>query len=267
MPIDPHINLSELAELEHLAQACTDSIARCLEPGMSEEAAASLMRQWLRQHGVDDALHRPLAWFGERTHLAVQPTPSARTRLRPAYFPTSSKLQTGQAFTLYCAPRSGDLVAEAMHCNSLGSHPAYQQLQLKVAHLKALLLQAINQQQSLAELNRLMQQLALAQSTRLGQNGIGGDWIRPYSSRPDLGQNHQGLLEKVVDFTGNQAPAHLPTSLVDAAIDAPLAPGLWVIQPWLDNGQLGAGMRSLLYIAPQGKAAWLNLSHTHTKAA
>nr|UVT38071.1 hypothetical protein MERC5_00033 [uncultured bacterium] len=267
MPIDPCLNLTDLAELERLAQRCTDSIAQCLEPGMTEEAVASLMRQWLRQHGVSDALHRPLAWFGERTRLPALPSRPSLTRLRPVYFPTSAKLEAGQAFTLYCAPRAGELVAEAVRCGSLGSHPGYQQLQLKVAHIKALLLQAVNQQQSLTELTQLMEQLAQAQNASLCQSGIGGSWIRPYSSSPELGQNHQGLMEKVVDLTGNQAPAHLPDSPLHLSTDAPLTPGLWIIQPWLDSGSLGAGMRALLYIAPQGKACWLNLPHTQTKAA
>lgn len=267
MPIDPVINLSDLAELERLAQRCTDSIARCLEPGMSEENAASLMRQWLRQHGVDDALHRPLAWFGERTRLPAHAARASLTRLRPSHFPSHAKLESGQAFTLYCAPRAGELVAEAMHCGSMGSHPAYQQLQLKVAHLKALLLQAVNQQQSLADLTQLVEQLAQAQGTHLCQQGIGGNWIRPYSATPELGQQHQGLMEKVVDLTGNQAPAHLPAATCPQAPEQALSPGLWVIQPWLDNGKLGAGLRALLYIAPQGKACWLNLPLTQTKAA
>lgn len=260
------VNLSELNALEQLAQACTHAIAQCLEPGMSEDTAASLMHQWLHEHGCEQSGHRCLAWFGERTHQASLVSPSARARLRPAHFPTHTRLEAGAAFTLYCAPKTPQLMAESLYCDSAGLNPAYQQLRFKVGHLKHLLIRAINAGQTLEELTQLMQQLAQAQGTQLCLQGATGGWIRPYSHSPNTGNPHHGLLEKVVDLTGNQAPAHLPAADTSLAVDSRLTTGLWVIQPWLDDGYQAAGLRELLYIGHDGRASWLG-AHPQKQAA
>jgi hypothetical protein len=269
---NPSINLTHLAKLELTAQHCTRQIARCLEPGMTEETVASLMRQWLHQHGCNDAMHRPLAWFGDRLSVISRPPRPSLSRLRPPHFPSSSRLEKGQPFALYCAPRLGELVAESLHCGSMGPSTDYQQLLSRAAHIEALLLRAINQSHTLAELTDLVRQLAQLQDLQLCQNGLGGDWIRSYSPVPDLGQHHKGLMEKVVEFTGNHAPAHLPKATLPAPQDAPLAHGLWIVQLWFtppfgEAGSQAAGMRRLLYITPQSKACWLNLTQTRTQAA
>ncbi len=263
------INIHQLAELEMLAQQCTQSIAACLQPGMSEETAASLMRQWLHEHGLESTLHRPLAWFGERTASAMLPQKNSLAHLRPNYFPTQTKLQEGQPFVLYCALRSGDQVevAESFHCNSLDTHHGYQQLCLKLSHLKTLVMRAINEQQTLRELNELVAHLAQTQGVNLQQQAISDDWVRPYSDQPNMGQTHRGLVHKVVSFTGNNAPAHLPSAAIEQAFDEPLGAGIWVVQPWILSGNLGAGSRDLLYIDEQGQASWLTDIHQQTQAA
>lgn len=260
-------NLDALARLEQLARHCARNIAASLEPGMTEETAASLLRQGLRQHGVTDLPHRPLAWFGDRTRLAGAPANSGFASLRPGYFPGERKLEQRHPFALYCAVRKDGLVAEAFHCDSLGTHPGYQQLLAKTGHLKTLLLHAVNQRQPLGALTHLAHQLAQAQGLVLCDGGIAGTWLRPYHAQPESGFLQQGLLGKVVELTGNQAPAHLPDTAMSQPADLPLAPGLWVVQPWLDDGHLGAGLRSLLYISAHGKAGWLNPAFFQTRAA
>lgn len=260
------VNLSELNALEQLAQACTHAIAQCLEPGMSEETAASLMRQWLHEHGCEHSGHRCLAWFGDRTHQASTMPAGVGTRLRPAHFPTRKRLEAGAAFALYCAPKTSQLLAESLYCDSAGLNPCYQQLRFQVGHLKHLLIRAINAGQTLDELTRLMQQLAQAQGTQLCLQGATGGWIRPYRYAPNTGTPHHGLLEKVVDLTGNQAPAHLPAADTSLAGSLSLTTGLWIIQPWLDDGYQAAGLRELLYIGADGRASWLG-THPQKQAA
>lgn len=260
-------NLDTLARLEQLAQRCTESIGNHLEAGMTEMAAASLMRQWLRQQGVTDLPHRPLAWFGERTHLSTSTATRPVTSLRPAHFPTSKKLEFSQPFALYCSLRQDNLMAEAVYCDHFGTHPGYQQLLYRTDHLKTSLLHAINRRRTLGELTQLLQRLTCTQGVELCQNSVVGNWIRPYHAAPDMGQYQQGLLGKIAQLTGSQAPAHLPAVVLSQSQNLPLASGLWVIQPWLHSGHLGAGLRSLLYIPPHGSAVWLNSPYTAIKAA
>lgn len=250
------VNLSELCELEQLAKACTHAIAQRLEPGMSEATAASLMRQWLHQHGSEQSTHRCLAWFGNRTHLASKAHPT-RASLRPAYFPTQTRLEEGATFSLYCAPKTTQLLAESLYCDSYGLNPSYQQLCFKVGHLKHLLIRAINAEHTLSELTLLMQQLAQAQGTLLCLQGTAGGWMRPYSYIPNSDSQQHDPLEKVVTLTANQTPAYRRGADSTLAGNRRPATGLWVIQPWLDDGFQAAGWRELLYIGNDGRASWL----------
>lgn len=256
-------DLTQLAELEQLARECTQRIAACLEPGMTEETVASLMRQWLHQHQCDASVHRPLAWFGNRSNLKA----GKKLAVRPSYFPTDKRLKEGQSVVLYCAPRRGELVAESIKCISFGSNLAYRQLTLQLAHLKPLLLRAINQQQTVAELTHLVRQLASTQGASLEDTTISGHWLRPFTSQPDLGTGDTGILHKVVELAGSKAPHHLPASADMPAQDNPLSPGLWVLQPWLNCNSAGAGFRQLVYINSQGQAEWLTHSTSQIQAA
>lgn len=262
------INLSELAELEQLARKCTLIISRSLQPGMTEEAAVDLMEQWLRQHGIKQQTHQPLAWFGSRLKLASHPPHNLSLWSKPEYLPSATRLEKNQAFALYCAPRIGNQIAESLHCDNVGTSPTCQQINLQLAHIKRLLLQGINQRKSVAELTYLIRQLATAQGATLSQNGLGGNWVRPYTEQPDIGTiNDTGLFERVISLKTEKTPRHLPTSNTALHASKPLPSGLWIIQPWLDNGQLAAGMRRLLYIKPSGKATWLNSYCKQSEAA
>lgn len=254
--------INDLEKIEQLAQQCTRAISASLQPGMSEQDAASLMREWLKQQGVTEHLHRPLAWFGQRTALSDRSGWLQRPGIRPEYFPSNTSLRDGMAVALYCAPHHQGVAAESLHCTTVGINPTYQSLLNDVDQLRDRLAAAIGADQSIDFLQGLMQRFAAGRQLRLRhQQQPLVDWLRPYSISPDLGYADKRIVDKLVGLTGNPLPAHLPTSQIPICRHSPLATGLWVIQPWLVREHRGAGFRALLNISDHNgdrQAQWLN---------
>lgn len=254
--------INALTDIERLARQCTQAIAGSLQLGMSEQDAASLMREWLKQQGVTTHLHRPLAWFGQRTALSGRSGWLPRPGIRPEYFPSSTPLRNGMAVALYCAPQHQGVAAESMHCSTAGVNPHYQGLLVDNDALRERLLNAIEAGQSVESLEGLMLRFAAGHRLRLRhQQQPLVDWLRPYSISPDIGYADKRLVDKLAGLTGNPMPAHLPTSQIPISRDQPLAAGLWVIQPWLVREGRGAGFRAILNIRDDHNgrhAHWLN---------
>jgi|GEM_PF-5955989 len=249
--------ISELKKGEALAQQCCQVISAVLAPGMREQDAASLMREWLKQQGVSDHLHRPLAWFGTRTALSGRSGWLPRPGIRPDYYPGTRSLRDGMPVALYCAPRLPQASAEALSCFSFGPNPEYQQLLGQLSQLRDDLATAIASGHSVAQLEAGMHGFASRHGLQLRHRRPPVlDWLRPYDAQPDTGYADQRLIDKLASMTGNPMPAHLPTSGVPLARSQPLPDGLWVIQPWLSNARHGAGLRALLHL-DAGTATWL----------
>lgn len=54
---------------QRLAVRCAKDIRKELRSGVSEKTVASLMDQYLRDHGVQSFFHTSFAWFGDRTRF------------------------------------------------------------------------------------------------------------------------------------------------------------------------------------------------------
>ncbi|MDF1781306.1 MAG: M24 family metallopeptidase [Alcanivoracaceae bacterium] len=252
------LRIKELAEAELLAKRCTQAIAAILEPGMSEQDAASLMREWLKQQGVTQHLHRPLAWFGQRTALAGRSGWLPRPGIRPDYFPSDISLRDGMAVSLYCAPSIEHKAAESLLCTTIGQNPDYARLTADVAELQTRLHDFVSQSRSIQALEEMMQRFAAGRSLQLAHRRPPVlDWLRPFSISPDTGYADARLVDKLATLTGNPMPAHLPTSQIPLDHASQLTDGLWVIQPWLVRDKRGAGFRSLLHVN-NGTVNWLN---------
>lgn len=66
----PEVHLDELPQfraVQQLAYRCVETVGGMLYPGITEKEAARLLTEWLQDHGVHDWLHKPFAWFGDRT--------------------------------------------------------------------------------------------------------------------------------------------------------------------------------------------------------
>ena len=246
-------HLATIRTLEALAQQAVGAIHSHLQPGMTERDAANLLRDWLKQHGVEEMAHRPLAWFADRTALrgADRLVPVGT---RPTWFPTEKTLATGMAVALYCAPQSDGLIAEATLCAPLGHNAAYSALCRDIDGLKVHLASAIANGLPLSAVEEwlVLSAQALELSPRHGSPPFTGA-LRRYSGAITT-HRQRSLLFQRLKVNELQLPS-APDSHANIPDDSEA--GLWVIQPWFERDALGAGFRTLVYNDGQ-RVHWLN---------
>jgi len=107
--------LEGFAVSQALAYAGAKAIARELREGWTEAQAARLYEVWLRDHGVRVFLHRPFAWFGERTRF------DGMRRWRD-FLPSGRVLAPGEAVILDAAPVYRGFSSDIGYAFSLGEH-------------------------------------------------------------------------------------------------------------------------------------------------
>ncbi len=102
-----HIGTDELAQfraVQQLAYRCVESVAAELRPGVTEKEVAARLLAWLRDHGVSDWLHKPFAWFGDRTAFQGFSGLSHMAGFNLQFFPSSRRLEKNMPFILDVAP-------------------------------------------------------------------------------------------------------------------------------------------------------------------
>lgn len=246
-------HLTPIRDLEALAEQGVAVIHRHLQTGMTERDAANLLRDWLKQHGVDEMAHRPLAWFGERTALrgADRLVPVGT---RPSWFPGERVLEPGMAVALYCAPQRDGLIAEASLCAPVGQNPAYSALCSDVEVLREQLATAMNNGLPLSAVEEwlvLSIQALELEPRHYSAPFTGG--LRRYSGAITT-HRQRSLLFRRLKVNELQLPAAAGGRL---ALPDDSEPGLWVVQPWLVRDDLGAGFRALVY-NDGTRLHWLN---------
>src|SRR4051812_9042088 len=101
---------------QRLAYDCVTSIEKRLEPGMTEQEAALMLREDLHRRGVKDWFHTPMAWFGERSRFDGM-------RGFRAYLPSKRKLQVADVVILDISPVVDGFVSDIGYTTSLVPNP------------------------------------------------------------------------------------------------------------------------------------------------
>lgn len=100
---------------QRLAYSCAKQIARELSEGWTEGQAARLLEVCLRDHGVSVFLHRPFAWFGERTRFDGM-------RGWRDFLPSNRVLRAGEPAILDVAPVYRGYSSDIGYPFALGAH-------------------------------------------------------------------------------------------------------------------------------------------------
>ena len=138
----PHVNVDELAqfrEVQQLAYRCVESIGEMLLPGMTEKDAARLLTEWLQDHGVRDWLHKPFAWFGDRTAFEGFSGLSHMAGFNLAFFPSSRRLEENMPVILDVAPVLNGVIADVGYATCIGVNPILEQLKDDLAEHRELI--------------------------------------------------------------------------------------------------------------------------------
>ncbi|CAN0628558.1 protein of unknown function [Burkholderia multivorans] len=163
----PEIHLEELAQfrtVQQLAYRCVETIGGMLHPGITEKEAARLLTEWLQDHGVRDWLHKPFAWFGERTAFEGFSGLAHMGGFNLAFFPGNRQLETDMPVILDVAPvLDGVVAADVGYAHCLGENPILEQLQDDLMAHREMIVRLVKERRPMAEVARAVDALCRRQ--------------------------------------------------------------------------------------------------------
>ena len=260
-------DLEAFRRVQRLAYDAAEAVARELTPEVTEREAARRLEAALARRGVHTYFHRAFAWFGDRSRFAGV----RRTR---DFFPTDRALGEGVPAILDVGPMVDGVPADIGYSFSCGPSPALDEALDVLAELRELILEAACRQDTAAEIYRQVDDVLDARGYvnchRKYPFGVLGHRVRRLSRWRPLERSVLGFsLAASTDILGALAASRVgvaPTPLLSTGpgSDAPLAPGLWAIEPHIGRGDMGAKWEELLLVTPTG-ARWLDEDVPHVR--
>ncbi|MGH3937899.1 MAG: M24 family metallopeptidase [Pseudonocardiaceae bacterium] len=263
--LDP-VDLAGFREVQQLAYAAARSVARTLEPGVTEKRAVRRIREYLAERGVRDWFHTPFAWFGDRTAFRGFRTPFH-------FFPTNRPLAVGMPYILDCAPVRDGYMADIGYAGCLGTNRIHEQLMDDLAEYRTLIVTRVNDGVTLRQIYREVDAL-------IARHGY-DNRHRVYPGRliaHQVAKVHSRLPTFVVAGFGVRSLQTLFGELIverrhhrsplwaDGEIsNHPATPGLWAVEPHLGFRDVGVKFEEILVVTDSGNARWLDddLPHVH----
>lgn len=136
--------LERFRAVQRLCYRCAEEVAGTLEPGVTEREACRRMRRWLREHGVDDWLHTPFAWFGDRSAFRGFRVPTQ-------FLPGGTRLEEGMPYILDMAPVKDGYSADIGYGGVLGENRIWERLDADLAGYRALILGLVRERRTFAD--------------------------------------------------------------------------------------------------------------------
>lgn len=252
---------------QKLAYAAAEAVAAELKPGMTEKQAAALQETWLRDHGVNDWLHAPFAWFGDRTafqgfKVAVQ------------FLPTNRRLEENMPFILDNAPVLNGFTADIGYAGVLGENPILDRILDDLAPQRAMILELIRQGRAMSDVSKAVDKLILMQGFEPRHKAYPFEVLahqvtrqtpreKPRRTMPfKFGLDFLSTLGQVAMVAKKQGWSPLWNS-GEGSNHAPV-PGLWAVEPHLGFRGVGAKFEELLVIT-EDDAYWLDDDVPHVK--
>lgn len=262
----PGVDLARFKALQRLAYDCAETVARELQPGVTEKQVAQKMKVWLLDHGVDDWFHQPFAWFGDRTAFR------GFRGFNPRFFPSSRRLEENMPYILDCAPVQGGAVADIGYSGCLGHNPMLEQLMDDLAAHRELILRLIRQRQSMAEVSRAVDRLCVSQGVEPRHKAypfsVLAHQVGPLDERSRRFSVARFGVRSVVwlsrAMAAGQRKGQSPLWSSGKRSDHAPMPGLWAVEPHLGFYGVGAKFEELLVITDTN-AWWLDDDLPHVR--
>jgi Xaa-Pro aminopeptidase len=259
-------DLDAFRAVQQLAYRGAVHVAAGLEPGVTERVAATRLRRYLEDHGVDEWFHTPFAWFGNRTAI--------RFRLPHQFLPTDRPLEEGMPFILDCAPTVEGVAADIGFSGSLGANPVVDLLLDDLADHRSLILELIRERQHLAAVYEAVDALARRQGHEVRHAAYPGR-VLAHKVLPlvpghapvvaSFGRRHLRALARAARRERRHGTS--PLWAGGDRSDHPPTPGLWAVEPHLAFRDVGAKFEELLVVTDDD-AFWLDddLAHVRRRA-
>ncbi|MGN4070979.1 M24 family metallopeptidase [Burkholderia gladioli] len=272
----PQVHLEELAQFraaQQLAFQCVESVGEMLRPGMTERKASSLMFEWASDHGVRDWLHKPFAWFGDRTAFEGFSGLKHLGGFNLAFFPSDRRLENGMPVILDIAPVVDGTVVDVGYALSMGDNPIQEQLLDDLAAHRELIVSLVKARRSLAEVAREVDELCRRQGVEPRHKAypfkvlahrvarLHSPGTPRFVARFGLNSTRNLLLEQA---RAGKAQGWSPLWSADRRSDHAPTPGLWAVEPHLGFGGVGAKFEELLVITDDD-AYWLDDETPHVR--
>lgn len=257
----PH-ELERFKEVQQLAYESVQAVEKQLYAGITEKQAAQMIKDYLDERGVDSYLHKPFAWFGDRTAFTGFWSDFH-------FFPTNRQLEPGMPVILDTAPTVGGYTADIGYSFAYGKEPAeLTRMKRMLIEIRDYILQATLAEKTFVEVYRGVDQLIAEAGFRNAHQ------VYP---RRVLGhrvsKTHTTFYDNLTffGFSARQLQWLLPGALKGLArqasplwndlkeSDHPPLPGTWAIEPHLasKDGKIGAKWEEILVIT-ENNAYWLD---------
>jgi len=285
-------DLERFRSVQQLAYECAETVGATLSPGVTEREAATAMRAWLTERGVDDWFHLPFAWFGNRTAFQG-------FRFPIQFFPTNRRLEEGMPFILDVAPIVDGYTADIGYAAALGENRIQAKLLDDLAGHRQLVLEGVRARKSLRQVYDDVDGLLARQgydnrhraypggviahrvgsprkpslarsrldvpggSSRIGLRGSG--FIRGrFRQKTALGFGVRSLRVLARESVAGRRQGWSPLWGPTARSDHPPTPGLWAVEPHIGFRGVGAKFEELLVVTDHD-AYWLDDDLPHVR--
>ncbi|GAB3652950.1 M24 family metallopeptidase [Actinocorallia lasiicapitis] len=263
--------LERFRAMQQLAYQCAEAVAGELTPGVTEREACRMMRRWLLERGVDDWLHVPFAWFGERTAFRGFKVPTQ-------FLPTGTRLEEGMPYILDMAPVRDGYSSDIGYAGVLGENRVWDQLIADLAGYRTLILDLVKERRTFADIYREVDAVAARQG-----------YDNRHSKYPGRVIGHQvgvirGLLPKGVaapfgvrflqtigrELVKERAQGRSPLWNGAKQSNHPPTPGIWAVEPHLGfrsdvkDAAVGVKFEELLVVT-EDDAYWLDDDLPHVR--
>ncbi|KVU40757.1 Xaa-Pro aminopeptidase [Burkholderia ubonensis] len=272
----PEVRLDELPQfraVQQLAYRCVEAVGGLLYPGITEKEAARLLAEWLQDHGVRDWLHKPFAWFGERTAFEGFSGPRHLGGFNLAFFPSHRQLEADMPVILDVAPVLDGIVADVGYAHCLGENPILEQLQDDLMAHRELIVRLVKARRPMAEVAQEVDALCRRQGVEPRHKAYP---FKVLAHR--VAKIHTLSKPRFVARFGLNATRNLlldqgraakrqgwsPLWSIDRRSEHAPVPGLWAVEPHLGFAGVGAKFEELLVITDDD-AYWLDDDLPHVR--
>ncbi|WP_323120029.1 M24 family metallopeptidase [Burkholderia alba] len=272
----PEVHLEELAQfraVQQLAYRCVETVGGMLYPGITEKDAARLMIEWAQDHGVRDWLHKPFAWFGDRTAFDGFDGLRHMGGFNLAFFPSARRLEPDMPVILDVAPVVDGVVADVGYALCVGHNPILDQLQDDLIAHRELIVRLVRERRTLADVAREVDALCKRQGVAPRHKAypfkvlahrvakLHGAAKPRFVARFGLNSTRNLMLDQV---RAGKQQGWSPLWSIDARSAHAPTPGLWAVEPHLGFAGVGAKFEELLVITDDD-AYWLDDDLPHVR--
>ncbi|MEV5831824.1 M24 family metallopeptidase [Spirillospora sp. NPDC052242] len=263
--VDDPAELERFRAVQRLSYACAEAVAATLEPGVTEREACRRMRRWLRERGVDDWLHTPFAWFGDRSAFTGFRVPTQ-------FLPSGARLEEGMPYVLDMAPVKDGYCADIGYGGVLGENRVWERVDADLAEYRTLILRLVRERRTFADVYAEVDALIERQGHRnrhrkypgrvIGhQVGVIGGVLPkrvgfPFGVRFLQTMGRELVTERVRGrsplWNGGARSRHAPT------------PGLWAVEPHIGFRGVGVKFEEILVVT-EDDAYWLDDDLPHVR--